>query len=220
MIVRIFLMFVAVLFVNVFTLGMFKAQAEMAVYDGNNEYLGVLAGTPSSFIPVFIPSISIILSIDTANGHVWPGDKWFESDDCTGPAYVESRFMFRLYGFNGEYYTGENVVPVLRRIESRDSGGYCSSGYECDPCGSPLYTVPVRKISRSDIPKLPVALPLRLKYRYNENDCISVGADLSMPIPCVEYNGAQYDFTLNLFNNPYDPSGLYWKMDKSTLVVK
>jgi hypothetical protein len=51
-------------------------------------------------------------------------------------------------------------------------------------------------------------------------DCILFGSDLSMPISCVAYNGTQYGFTLRFYNNPYDPSGYYWKMDMSTLVVK
>jgi len=51
-------------------------------------------------------------------------------------------------------------------------------------------------------------------------DCILLGSDLSMPMDCVSYNGTQYGFTLRFYNNPYDPSGYYWKMDMSTLVVK
>ena len=51
-------------------------------------------------------------------------------------------------------------------------------------------------------------------------DCIPIGSDLSMPIPCASYNGTQYGFTLKFYNNPYDPSGLYWQMDMSTLDVK
>ena len=51
-------------------------------------------------------------------------------------------------------------------------------------------------------------------------DCLSIGTDLSMLMSCVAYNGTQYGFTLRFHNNPYDPSGLYWKMDMSTLEVK
>ena len=51
-------------------------------------------------------------------------------------------------------------------------------------------------------------------------DCIPIGGDLSMPIPCAAYSGTQYGFTLRFYNNPYDPSGLYWKMDLSTFSVK
>ena len=51
-------------------------------------------------------------------------------------------------------------------------------------------------------------------------DCIFTGSDLSMAISCAAYNGTQYGFTLRFYNNPYDPSGLYWKMDMSTLRVQ
>ena len=48
-------------------------------------------------------------------------------------------------------------------------------------------------------------------------DCIPIGSDFSMPIPCAAYYGVQFGFTLRLFYpNPYDPSGLYWNMDLST----
>jgi len=33
-------------------------------------------------------------------------------------------------------------------------------------------------------------------------------------------DGVQYGFTLRFYNNQYDPSGLYWKVDMNTLVVK
>ncbi len=51
-------------------------------------------------------------------------------------------------------------------------------------------------------------------------DCIPIGSDLSIPISCVAYSDTQYGFTLRFYNNPYDPSGLYWKMDMSTLTMK
>ncbi len=47
--------------------------------------------------------------------------------------------------------------------------------------------------------------------------CIPVGADLNIPVSCVEYAGGQYGFILRFFNNPNDPDGLYWKMDLNTL---
>ena len=51
-------------------------------------------------------------------------------------------------------------------------------------------------------------------------ECLPVGEDLSMPMDCVFCNGVQYGFTLRFYNNSYDPSGLYWRMDMNTLVVK
>ena len=50
-------------------------------------------------------------------------------------------------------------------------------------------------------------------------DCIPINSDLSILVPCVAYNGVQYGFTLGFYNNSYDPSGLYWKLDMSTLEV-
>ena len=51
-------------------------------------------------------------------------------------------------------------------------------------------------------------------------DCIPIGSDLSIPISCVAYDGVQYGFILRFYNNPYDSSGLYWKMDLNTFEAK
>ncbi len=52
------------------------------------------------------------------------------------------------------------------------------------------------------------------------DNCLQIGEDLSMPVPCASYNGTQFGFTLDFYPNPSDPSGIYWKMDFSTAVVK
>ena len=54
----------------------------------------------------------------------------------------------------------------------------------------------------------------------NGSECLSIGSDLSLPMPCAAYGNAKYGFTLKFYSNPHDPSGLYWKMDMGTLVVK
>jgi hypothetical protein len=224
MMARKLLMFVFVsgLFVTFLTSGIYKARAGMVVYDGNNQYLGVLAGKPTSVIPVFVPAMSCILRISTETGYLYDDRLFYNSQDCTGTGYVRSDHMYFLHKVNGEYFTGEREAPVRRKMESEElNGSQCSSGYYCDPCGGYYYSVPIKTISRSDIPmRLPVRLPMSIKYRSEGNDCISVGADLSLAVPCADYGGTQYGFTLSPYNNPYDSSGLYWKMDKSTLVVK
>ena len=63
-------------------------------------------------------------------------------------------------------------------------------------------------------------LPMATLTTGADGNCLSISTDLSMPIECVSYNGIQYGFSLRFYNNPYDPSGLYWKMDMSTLDVK
>ena len=43
--------------------------------------------------------------------------------------------------------------------------------------------------------------------------CISIGSDLAITIPCVEYNGVQYILKLQYYYDPALPPGLYWKME-------
>jgi hypothetical protein len=52
------------------------------------------------------------------------------------------------------------------------------------------------------------------------NACVSIGDDLGMSIPCAEYNGTQYEFDLDYYNDPDDASGYRWKIDRSSLQVK
>ncbi|MCP4681965.1 MAG: hypothetical protein GY864_06515 [Desulfobacterales bacterium] len=47
--------------------------------------------------------------------------------------------------------------------------------------------------------------------------CMDVDSNLSFTIPCADYNGIQYSFELDFYNNPDDPSGLYWELDLNTL---
>ncbi|MEZ4527215.1 MAG: hypothetical protein R2941_14960 [Desulfobacterales bacterium] len=50
--------------------------------------------------------------------------------------------------------------------------------------------------------------------------CQEIGADLRLPMPCVEFQDVQYSFDMEYFQNPSDTEGLYWKIDLSTLTVK
>ncbi len=42
------------------------------------------------------------------------------------------------------------------------------------------------------------------------NYCINVGTDLMIVVSCAEYDGNLYEFSLDFYHNPSDPSGLYW----------
>lgn len=44
-------------------------------------------------------------------------------------------------------------------------------------------------------------------------NCISVGSDLYISIPCVQYNGVQYILNLKYYYDPSLPAGFYWKLD-------
>lgn len=43
-------------------------------------------------------------------------------------------------------------------------------------------------------------------------NCGTVDDNLALTLPCVEYNGIQYQVGLDFFVNPADPDGLYWKL--------
>ncbi len=51
---------------------------------------------------------------------------------------------------------------------------------------------------------------------YEYDDCVPVSPELSLTVPCANYLGNQYAFTLTYYPNPMDPNNLYWKMDLST----
>ena len=44
-------------------------------------------------------------------------------------------------------------------------------------------------------------------------NCISVGSDLYINAPCVEYNGVRYILGFKYYTNPALPAGNYWKLD-------
>lgn len=45
--------------------------------------------------------------------------------------------------------------------------------------------------------------------------CISVGSDLSINIPCVQYNGVQYTIKLKAYTDPTFPLGIYWILENA-----
>jgi hypothetical protein len=51
-----------------------------------------------------------------------------------------------------------------------------------------------------------------------EGGCLTVNADLSIDVPCVDYKGSIYGFTLKYYDKPND-DGLYWRLDNDTLAT-
>ena len=50
--------------------------------------------------------------------------------------------------------------------------------------------------------------------------CLSVAGNLNIGLPCAAHNGNPYGFALDFYNNPDNPSGYYWEMDKRTFEMK
>ncbi len=48
-------------------------------------------------------------------------------------------------------------------------------------------------------------------------ECIPVGPDLRLRIPCAEYADITYQFDLAFFHHTDDPAGIYWKLDTASL---
>ena len=48
--------------------------------------------------------------------------------------------------------------------------------------------------------------------------CFTVNADLSIDVPCVDYKGSLYGFTLKYYDRPND-DGLYRRLDNDTLIT-
>ncbi len=47
--------------------------------------------------------------------------------------------------------------------------------------------------------------------------CLTMKSDQTMFIPCANYNGVEYEFTLHYFLSPFDPDKLFWEMDLNSL---
>jgi len=42
-------------------------------------------------------------------------------------------------------------------------------------------------------------------------NCVTVGSDLSLHIPCLLFNGVLYEVELEFYSDPLLPGGLYWR---------
>ena len=43
--------------------------------------------------------------------------------------------------------------------------------------------------------------------------CLQFSDDLTLTVPCSEYNGIEYGFELKSYHNPKDPQGVYFEFD-------
>lgn len=96
------------------------AEAEIKVYDNNNQYLGVLLDYNPAHLVVFIPSLAASWEFDTRSGAGCPEtDVVFESADCSGTPYMwgPHSVIFDLNTLLGEFYKADysgkkNITPA------------------------------------------------------------------------------------------------------------
>ncbi len=51
----------------------------------------------------------------------------------------------------------------------------------------------------------------------SHGECIKVGTDLGMDLSCVTFSGNFFSLSFDFFNNPDDPTGVFWKLDDSKI---
>jgi hypothetical protein len=144
------------------------------VYDSRQpqQYLGIgasgvmggasvaVSGVSETMDTLFIPGLSLFTSI-YADGTIAAGVLLYETNDCSGNAFIKWALTHHLMSLTGEeYYTGSKAAPVSRQLLS-----YKMKGEVCRPNTAPgraIYSVPAVQIPKEDIPFiLPVALPLQ-----------------------------------------------------------
>ncbi len=156
---------IALVGVFLFTIGQYVSEAELTVYNAQGQLLGILAGNSSSnTVDVYIPSVDRTLNINISTGDITGRDIYFESNDCSGPAYVLPEASYRIIKNGEEYLTGKKVVPA----SVLTSSVFRSYNSSCELLNAVRYAVPAQGIA---LPfTIPVSLPLsiHLEKRWKE----------------------------------------------------
>lgn len=143
--------------------GTVQTTASTLVYDGNNQYLGILAGRDESVVYIYVPSAAITVSIHTDDGDTLEDSFYFETVDCSGIIYSRTRTSYgmRSHGDginkNKEYFIGssQTAPSLIVALSAMSYDGTCTSS------SSNITLVPVT-IMTPPFP-LPVALPLKIR---------------------------------------------------------
>ena len=142
------------------------ASADIAVYDDDNQYLGILLNMTDFDITVYIPSLSLSYPISLVKfmdppGCVEPTTVYFESNDCTGTPYGNSPFpvVIDMTCKRDNYYTPE--LSGLKSIIFKSRFYYGGECEQVNPDNEEATLYPFKKI---ELPfSEPIALPLKFK---------------------------------------------------------
>ncbi|MEW6602035.1 MAG: hypothetical protein AB1499_13770 [Nitrospirota bacterium] len=139
------------------TVGLSASEAELTVNNAEGTLLGILVGnSASNTIDVYVPSVDRTLNINLSTGEITGRDLYFESEDCSGTAYVLPESSYRIIRNGEEYLTGQKTGPVIIQTSSV----YRSYNSSCELLDSVRYAVPAESIA---LPfSMPVSLPLSI----------------------------------------------------------
>jgi hypothetical protein len=156
------------------------SDAEIKVYDKNNQYLGVLLNIETGgSMTVFIPSLSAsytFLQAYLLNPDLCPIDQrlFFESDDCTGTPYIWGIFP-AVFDFNCQPYAGHYLPDFNSKaqfVPKSYSGGDGTGNLVCNEYVQPAFGNDLLyEAKQVQLPfKTPIALPVRFENVSNTPD--------------------------------------------------
>ena len=129
------------------------------VHDANQQYLGILLGTSSSGITIYIPTLKRMIEITPQDSSVVPViNVYFKSTNCTGQPYGQGLFdapyrIYRLAGSNDKFYTSTTSAGIRRMMYS-----LLLTSLNCQSTSSDGTWIPLEEVT---LPFThPVALPL------------------------------------------------------------
>jgi hypothetical protein len=123
------------------------------VYDVNDHFLGLLGDATGGGMTIFIPSINQLFWFMPSSGTTDTGDVYFNSSDCTGPAYVSE--YWRVQYFDNKFYAATGAAGITFEGSTLNGSGICvASG------SGPKY--PAMEVTQPFT--LPLSLPLKYLY--------------------------------------------------------
>jgi hypothetical protein len=197
-------------------------SGDIKVYDAKGQYLGTLVQIETeeqNTVAIYVPSVQRIIRLDASacdgdcngsEGLIYNGDEgfevYYESNNCTGQAYVYYSFRKVTYvlpkyidDVNIEYYTGKPMSSkTITALSSKPEGG---GG--CYVYSESLTQENVIEANKVTLPfTLPVALPLRY-----ESTSIASPANLVIAPPSLVLTnpvvGNAANYTITGGSSPY-----------------
>ena len=149
-----------------------KPTPGIQVYDANGNHLGLATETTTNPITFYHPKTESFVGIDVRDGEVANILRlYFESDDCSGQAYIGANEMYSTYQNCDTYYTGQRVAPSYTTMSSVKDFDPCTCSAQGAWVGSPYYWVPAVEISAQTLGfTIPVVLPLSFKAKIEPLD--------------------------------------------------
>jgi len=191
------------------------AQAEIAVYNANNQFIGYLLGSSTAYsdtsLQVYVPSLSRIIDFTglTYDGYSFKLyveyilTLWY-AYDCLGSPYASymsgGASNYRIYVNNDKYYVVDSVTPTLKTFYSFRGGGIECQSYSS---GQTFYAVPMREVS------LPFTLPLTEPLQFKIETPRSKET-FQWPVDPNNTSTGHYGACSEW---PGDPGGCYWLGD-------